>query len=238
VVFDPRWTMGIPIRNWLVRTGEHLNSKSMYYVKGIARYLEVGYLVRKMGHRLNGVQWVPERRDLRNLIGGEVGDKPVLYLEFGVYRGGSMRHWSKMLTHPDSILHGFDSFEGFPEDYHMVARIADKKELSTGGEIPVIDDPRVRFFKGFYDESLPGYQIPEHKLLVLNFDCDLYSSTQCVFKYIGRYIVPGTSLYFDEFCQTQDELRSFMEFRSSSPRKFSLRAAMPSMVSALFQCTE
>jgi hypothetical protein len=230
--------MGIPIRNWLIRTGEHLNFKSIYAVKGLAKYLEVGYLMHQMGYRLDHVdRWVAGRQDLWDLVGSEVGDKPVLYLEFGVFRGGTTRYWSKMLKHPDSVLHGFDSFEGFPEDYHQVCRVCDKKEFSTDGQIPVIDDSRVKFFKGFFDATLPTYQIPKHQTLVLNIDCDLYSSTQCVFKHLGQYIVPGTYLYFDEFCQTQDELRSFMELRRESPYKFNLRATTPSMTAVLFQCT-
>ncbi len=48
-------------------------------------------------------------------ISQDVSRKRVLYLEFGVFEGYSMRYWSMLLLNPESHLHGFDSFEGLPE---------------------------------------------------------------------------------------------------------------------------
>lgn len=46
----------------------------------------------------------------------------MLYLEFGVYKGESLRYWARELKHPDSKLHGFDSFEGLPKDFDVNGR--------------------------------------------------------------------------------------------------------------------
>jgi len=45
----------------------------------------------------------------------KVRDKKVLYMEFGVAYGASIRYWSRELKNPTSVFHGFDSFEGLPE---------------------------------------------------------------------------------------------------------------------------
>jgi O-methyltransferase len=229
--------MGSSLHYSLMRLGEHLTSRSMHALKGIVKYLEVGFLMRQMGYPLGGVEkWVREREELFDIVQKEVGDRQVLYLEFGVYQGAATRYWSKLLSNPKSKLHGFDSFEGLPEDWHEVKEVLGKGHFSTGGAIPVIEDERVRFFKGWFSETLAGYEVPEHDVLVVNFDADLYSSTQCVFNRIASYIVPGTYLYFDEFNCTQDEMRAFREFCSESHRKFALRGSTRSLQKVLFQC--
>ena len=71
----------------------------------------------------------------------------VLYLEFGVFDGRATHvTGQKLLRHPESHLHGFDSFEGLPESWAGMDR--GKGYFSTNGVIPQIDDARVRFFKG------------------------------------------------------------------------------------------
>ncbi len=224
-------------RYCLLRAGELLNEKAIHVLKGIVKFLEVGYLMRQMGYRLKRVEtWVKGREELFDLVAREVGDRPVLYLEFGVYKGEATRYWSKLLKHPESMLHGFDSFEGLPEDWHAVHKVMQKGYFSTNGAAPAIDDTRVRFFKGWFEETLADYQVPAHQVLVLNFDADLYSSTKCVFDRLAPYILPGTYLYFDEFNCIQEELRAFREFRSTSPYRFALRGSTSSLQKVLFQC--
>ncbi len=143
------------------------------------------------------------------------GSRP-LYLEFGVYEGRSMRWWSGHLTAPDASLVGFDSFEGLPEDW--------RPGLGTGtfstGRIPQIDDPRVSFQVGWFDDTLPKFDIPEHDQLVVNVDSDLYSSAVTVLGWVEPYLRPGTLLYFDEFPDRDHEMRAFAELRARSARTF------------------
>ena len=56
---------------------------------------------------------VPSREAVFGSVARRVRDLRVLYLEFGVWEGESMRWWSDALKHPGSHLHGFDSFEEF-----------------------------------------------------------------------------------------------------------------------------
>ena len=39
----------------------------------------------------------------------------ILFLEFGVHRGDSLRQWTALNTNPDSRFVGYDSFVGLPE---------------------------------------------------------------------------------------------------------------------------
>jgi hypothetical protein len=58
----------------------------------------------------------------------------------------------------------------------------------------------------------------------VHVDCDLYSSTQTVFRHLKDRIVPGTVIAFDEFFNYpgwQDgEAKAFREFIESSGRRF------------------
>jgi len=221
-----------------MRIGHHMNTKFIHGMKGTAKYLELGYLMRQMGYSLREVsKWTDNREQLFDHLAQEIGSKKVLYLEFGVYQGDATRYWSRLLKNPESMLHGFDSFEGLPEDWIEVKRVMGKGYFSTNGNLPAIDDPRVQFFKGWFSQTLEGYAVPPHEVMVVNFDADLYSSTKTVLDHIGPHIVPGTYLYFDEFNCIQDELRAFREFTATSPYKFVVRGSTWSLQQVLFQCT-
>ena len=121
---------------------------------------------------------VSDRWDVFDVIASKVQDRRVLYLEFGVSRAAPLGtgHPSSGTRRPG--CHGFDSFEELPE----VGQPCPGADLQCWGEIPVIDDPRVQFFKGWFDQVLPNYVVPEHDVLVLIMDADLYSSTACVLR--------------------------------------------------------
>jgi hypothetical protein len=208
-----------------------LSSKQIHALKAAAKYLEIGRGMGQLGHRMR--PRFKTRDELFDLVGREAGDRRVLYLEFGVFRGNSLRHWSKILHHPESKLHGFDSFEGLPEDW---SDLVPKGHFSTAGAIPVIDDPRVKFFKGWFSQTLSEYRVPAHEVLVMNLDADLYSSTKCVLEHFSSQIVPGAYMYFDEFSEPKHEFRAFMEFSASTSRKFAVRGVTEGLESVLFQC--
>lgn len=114
------------------------------------------------------------------------GDRP-LYLEFGVFEGRSLRWWSEHLTTPGARLVGFDSFEGLPENWWPGL---DKGNFATGGP-PTIEDSRVSFEVGWFDETLRHFAPPEHDHLVINIDCDLYSSAATVLPLTYIMAAPG-----------------------------------------------
>lgn len=141
------------------------------------------------------------------------GDEPV-YLEFGVYRGRSMRHWATALRQPRARLVGFDSFEGLPEDW--------QHETAQGafyvGEPPAIDDPRVTFVVGRFERTLEHWAPPPHDQLVANVDCDLYSSTKVVLDWLSPHLRPGDLVYFDDLLGRDHEWRALREWREGAGR--------------------
>ena len=173
------------------------------------------------------------RLELYQRLAARIADKRVLYLEFGVAFGDSMRHWSRLLRNDRSHLHGFDSFEGLPSNWHA---FAPKGTYSTAGVIPRIDDARVVFFKGLFEETLPRYVFPDYEVLVINIDCDLYRSAFFVLDFLRERIRPGTYILFDEFLDRANEQRAFDDFLTLTGSHFRLLGATKTFMQVAFEC--
>jgi hypothetical protein len=135
-----------------------------------------------------------------------------LYLEFGVYRGRTLRYWTSHLAAPGARFVGFDSFAGLPEDWQPNAQAG----TFSVGTPPQIDDPRVSFVVGWYDETLPSYEPPPHDQLIVNVDCDLYSSTRCVLDWLSPHLQAGTLVYFDDLFNRDHQWRALQEWLRGS----------------------
>jgi len=134
-----------------------------------------------------------------------------LLLEMGVKSGGSIRKLAAMTT---NIVHGFDSFEGLPEDWGGTPMR--KGKFSTNGRIPKVP-ANVRLHPGWFADSLPQF-IERHNgpIAFMHVDCDLYSSTKTVLDSLTDKIVVGTVIVFDEYFNypnwQQHEFLAFQEF--------------------------
>lgn len=160
-----------------------------------------------------------------------LGKAPVDYLEFGVASGESIRAWARLNTAPQSRFVGFDSFEGLPEDWKDGAP---KGTFATGGRAPEIDDPRVSFVAGLFQETVDAFSMgfrPENRL-VMHLDADLYSSTLYVLMHFERHMRPGTILLFDEFTARNctDEFAALRDFCRACRRDYKIVAARRDMV--------
>jgi O-methyltransferase len=217
-------------KHFLTLVGYRLTRRHLIQLQAVINYLAIGRWMRE--HGFHFPHRVSSRQLVWDAVASQIGDEPVLYLEFGVAHGVSMRYWSKALRHPGSILHGFDSFEGLPESGGPWT----KGNFNTGGKIPNIDDDRVRFFKGWFDLVLPAYSLPAHDKLVINMDADLYSSTSFVLRHLATHIKKGTFIYFDEMNHMEHEPRAFDEFLASSGRKFRPVCADKSLAFVFFEC--
>jgi hypothetical protein len=134
-----------------------------------------------------------------------------LICEFGVFEGQTISYIAKQV--PDRNVFGFDSFKGLPETWRGPFQ---RGVFSMGGRLPSVP-ANVTLIKGWFDATLPTFAA-EHDgpAALLHVDCDLYSSTKCIFAHLGHRVVPGSVIVFDEYFDypgwQEHEFRAFAEF--------------------------
>lgn len=220
-----------PAKVALTRLGSRCGPGLLYNLNGALNYLYVGWWMR--AHGFTPAARLGSREELLRWLGARVGDEDVLYLEFGVAAGASIRLWSELLHNPRSALHGFDSFLGLPHDWTLEGH--ERGSFSTGGKVPELGDDRVRFFPGWFEETLPAYEWSDHEVLVVAMDADLYTSTSTALRHVKDRLVPGSYLYFDQFHHRGDELRAFAEFLDENRFEFALVAATEELTNVAFK---
>lgn len=216
----------------LTRLGARCSPSQIHGLNSVLNYMETGRWLRAEG--FGDPPRHPTREKLYDALGSKMAGERVLYLEFGVYYGHSMRLWSKLLKNPHSSLHGFDSFEGLPEDWDA---LRPRGEFDVNGRIPTFEDARVVLHKGWFEETLPPFTLPGCERLVLNMDADLYSSTKFVLDTLRGEIRPGTVIIFDEFCNRMHELKAFDEFLRETGMKFRALGATKTLEHVAFERT-
>lgn len=137
----------------------------------------------------------------------------LLWLEFGVWRGGTIRYISHFT--PETI-YGFDSFEGLPEFWRDGFN---EGTFNESGRLPSVPE-NVQLVKGWFNDTLPTF-LQQHKDKQISFvhlDADLYSSTAFILSSIAPYLCADAVLVFDElinypeFDGENGELRAWDEF--------------------------
>jgi hypothetical protein len=219
-------------RRVLLRAGRHATLAQLAGLRSVMGYLELGYWLHSE-HRGSSPQQVATKFALFESARQRITGQAPLYLEFGVYEGRSMRWWSRHMSQPEATLVGFDSFEGLPEDWRHDTRSG---HFRTDGP-PQIDDSRVSFQVGWFDDTLPRFTVPDHDQLIINIDSDLYSSALTVLRWAEPYVRPGTLIYFDEFSDRDHEWRAFSEWQARSPYHFTPLGLAEGGTSWLFEVT-
>ncbi|MBB5645748.1 class I SAM-dependent methyltransferase [Pedobacter cryoconitis] len=147
---------------------------------------------------------------------------PGLWMEFGVGSGKSLSFIAE--RKPESIIYGFDSFMGLPEDWVFSdKRIYAKNSYSRDGIAPNVAVENIELVVGLFSETLNNF-CATHKesCAFIHIDCDLYSSTIDVLNELfnADKIIPGTVILFDEFFNYQNykdyEYRAFVDFIKST----------------------
>lgn len=152
----------------------------------------------------------------------EIGYRPIDYLEFGVYQGRTIEMWTQLNSHPESRFFGFDTFTGLPEDYQ---KNHPKGDFNVAGQPPTINDHRVKFVKGLFQEALPNFlnnfSKTKDSTLIVHLDADLYSSTlYCLTKL--DFLLDDSFLIFDEFGDLEHEFAAFYDYIRSYYRDYIL----------------
>jgi hypothetical protein len=148
-------------------------------------------------------------------------------IECGVGTGRTMR-WLTRLT--DKPIHGFDSFEGLPEDWVMSDDIIHPKGSFAAPKeiVPYLQKrPQIKLHIGWFKDTLPIWKENYPGIIAfLHIDADLYSSCVTVLAELNKQIVPDTVILFDEFYETdrykyweQGEYKAFCEWQEKYNRK-------------------
>jgi hypothetical protein len=135
-------------------------------------------------------------------------DEKIIFVEYGVHQGDSIKYFSEHNTHPESLFVGLDSFEGLPEDWGTMP----KGSFDVQGKIPLINDTRVTFLKGWFQitaAELAKLLAGRDGKLIVHYDADLYSSTLFALSQIDNLKKPYIAI-FDEF--TGHETRALCNY--------------------------
>ncbi len=140
-----------------------------------------------------------------------------LFLEFGACFGASI---TLIAQRTGATVHGFDSIEGLPESWETGSGESLAREgagtYTTKGMLPPVP-ANVALHVGVFEDRLPGFAASHPgPVSFIKMDCDLYSSTNTVFRHLGDRLVPGSVIVFDEyFCYPEwrrHEYKAFQEF--------------------------
>jgi len=151
------------------------------------------------------------------------------YFEFGCNEANTFRMaYNIFKTYFNFKYVAFDSFEGLPKIEDI-----DKMDVFYEGKLKFdkdrfielvkkegIKDEELIVVKGFYEESLNQKlidQLSPSKAAVIYIDCDLYTSTVSVLKFIKHFLQPGTIIIFDDWnCfygdRNRGQKKAFSEF--------------------------
>ena len=146
--------------------------------------------------------------------------KTGIVAEFGVWSGRTINmiadHFGDGVT-----VHGFDSFEGLPEEWHG-------RPLGTfhmHGKLPQVRS-NVKLHKGWFEDTVAPFASARKSepIAFIHIDCDLYSSTKTVFDALGANLVPGSVILFDEYFNypgwREHEYRAFQELVQARSLKY------------------
>lgn len=134
-----------------------------------------------------------------------------LCMEFGVRTGSTLNFIAK--RHAERRFHGFDSFEGLPEEWS--GWIQEKGIFAMDG-LPTVES-NIELVVGRFDQSLPDFLTTNAgSVAFMHIDSDLYASAKTALDALHTRIRPGTIIVFNEYFNypnwRQHEYRAFAEF--------------------------
>jgi len=169
---------------------------------------------------LNGRPHFPTRFEMHRYVREQLSE-PLDYLEFGVWKGNSLRLWTEIAPDPQSRFFGFDTFTGLPEKWEMGANSLEAGTFKVD-ELPIFADPRVTLVKGLFQDTLRPFvrDFKRSQRMVVHCDADLYSSTLFTLSVLAETLRPGDIIIFDEFSQPLHEFRALIDWAQSFCMKY------------------
>jgi len=160
------------------------------------------------------------------------------YLEFGMWKGGSMIAAYHLSRRSGSLsgmrFYGFDSFAGipslkvnkgegkaFPPGSFAAGLVEVRRNLSAAS----VDMGRIELIPGWYSETLTpqtAERLGLRAAAIVNVDCDVYESTVPVLAFVEPYLVDGSIIIFDDwYCfanrEKLGEQKAFAEWLERRP---------------------
>lgn len=162
----------------------------------------------------------------------DLKDEAIIFIEFGVAGGHSMRWWLGECINKESRFIGFDTFEGLPEKWGTF------KKGDMAADIPDFKDHRTELIRGLFQHTVNDYflsgNIDHEKRKIIHMDADLFSSTLYALACISGYLKKGDILFFDEFNVPDHEFYAFRIFSESWYFKTKLLGAVNNYLQTAF----
>jgi len=175
--------------------------------------------------RFSLYKWVFENESLTNAA--------INYMEFGVADGHSFRWFVNENANSDSRFYGFDTFTGLPEDFGVYK----KGMFNTNNQVPVIDDNRIKFYQGLFQQTVPDFlpEVNKTNRNVIMMDADLYSATLYALTSLAPFLKKDDIIFFDEFAVPTHEFKAFNDFVQAYYINLQLIAAASNYYFAAFK---
>ncbi len=162
------------------------------------------------------------RESMYQIVNNKLQGKAISYLEFGVWKGESIKLWASYNININSRFYGFDSFNGLPEVWeHGLGRTTDKNEFDLKGIIPNMVDSRISLIKGWFQNTLNQFLQTTNFVhpFVVHIDSDLYSSALYVLCSLNSMLKPGDIIIFDEYTSPVNEYLAWENYKLAFMRK-------------------
>jgi O-methyltransferase len=232
-------TASVPCESWPSRRDRRLRTESKYMagVRTLRDWVAVVFPRRialfdrlnanaefvKLRRSVTALADAPDRRILHRTVSEHLGQIPIDYLEFGVWRAESLQLWAQLNQNPDTKFFGFDTFEGLPEAWGEIP----KGTFSLEGQVPELSDPRIRLIRGLFQKTLYPFLASYQRAgrVVLHVDCDLYTSTLFCLALMDRFLRRGDIIIFDDFYSLDHEFDAFLDYSRTFYRRLKPLAA-------------
>ncbi len=147
-------------------------------------------------------------------------NKDILFLEFGVWEGYSIKYFANKYKSPGSKFYGFDTFTGMPENWRYMY----EGHYNQEGSVPKTKDNRIKFLRGLFQKTLPSFlenlkEESKSKTIIIHLDAVLHSSTLFTLFKLDEYF---REYYFIFDQLGTDECRAFNNFNDAKQKNFEL----------------
>lgn len=142
-------------------------------------------------------------------------------LEFGTYKGYSARKLANKMKEYEKVndFYMFDSFEGLPEITSDIDKNSYQVKVTNdwqkgtfnsakGYEVDIekdvselISSNKTHIVKGYFDTTLNSIKFDSSSVILVNIDCDLYSSITAVLNKLidEKVFQDGSIILFDDY---------------------------------------